>query len=279
MKANNTLTIPPFLLKTVGGLLILASLVEYVLIFFPPAVSDSKLLDQYWKIDFWNQLVNSGVVPLVGMLLIFAGYWMNVTLNITSNKPIWRDLRLWISLLATILGIAYLVTIPVYLSNVNLVKEDTLKSIDEKAIVEKEQVNKQLEQFNTQLAQYQKVAQDKPRLEQEITRITQQINSGQFQGAQLEQLNNARANLESLKNNSQVLEQATKQAKERAEKEKGRIEEEQKKAKSITGNNAILSVTKTDLKSLCLAIAHTIIGWFGIRNVLTRSDNTVEKWE
>jgi hypothetical protein len=279
MKANNTLTVAPFLLKTVGGLLVLASLVEYILLFFPPAVSDAKLLDQYWKIDFWNQLVNSGVVPLVGMLLIFAGYWMNTTLNLQQNRAAWKDLRLWVSLLATILGIAYLVTIPLYLTNVNLVKEDSLKNIDAKAVVEKERVKKQLDQINAQLAQYQKVAQDKPRLEQEIARITQQINSGQFQGAQLEQLNNTRANLESLKNNSQVLEQTTKQAKEAGEKEQARIDTEQKKAKSITANNAILSATKTDLKSLVLAIAHTLIGWFGLRNVLTNSGNTVEKWE
>jgi hypothetical protein len=279
MKANNTLTVAPFLLKTVGGLLVLASLVEYILLFFPPAVSDAKLLDQYWKIDFWNQLVNSGVVPLVGMLLIFAGYWMNTTLNLQQNRPTWKDLRLWVSLLATTLGIAYFVTIKLYLTNVDLVKGDSLKNIDAKAVVEKGRVDKQLEQINAQLAQYQKVAQDKPRLEQEIAKITQQINSGQVQGAQLEQLNNARANLESLKNNSQVLEQTTKQAKEAGEKEKARIDTEQTKAKSITANNAILSATKTGLKSLVLAIAYTVIGWFGLRNVLTNSGNSVEKWE
>ncbi|WP_146131599.1 HpsJ family protein [Merismopedia glauca] len=279
MKANNTLTLAPFLLKTVGGLLILASLVEYILLFFPPAVSDPKLLDQYWKIDFWNQLVNSGVVPLVGMLLIFAGYWMSSTLNISPKRPFWQDLRFWVALLATILGIAYLVTIPVYLSNVNFVKEDTIKNIDAKTVVEKDRLNKQLEQVNAQLAEYQKVAKDKPKLEQEIARITQAINSGQVQGTQLEQFNNARANLESLKNNSQVLEQRNKQIQEEAKKELARIDSSQKDAKAITANNAILSVTKTDLKSLILAIAHTIVGWMGLKNVLTSSPNTVEKWE
>lgn len=282
MKVNNTLTITPFLLKTAGGLLVLASLIEYILLFFPAAVADSKLLEQYWKIDFWGQLVNSGVVPLVGMLLIFAGYWMNYTLNLPVEKrPAWKDLRFCISVLATLLGIVYLVTIPIFLNNANWLKEQTVKNINDKADIEIKRVNQQLEQVNAQIAQYQKVASDKPKLEQQIARLNQDLNSGQLQGQQLEQTKATRDHLEILKNNAQLLEQSSKQAQEAAKKERERINTEVGKTKSIAESHVILLTVKTNLKSLILAIAYTLVGWFGLRNVFASGEGVapVDKWE
>jgi ABC-type multidrug transport system fused ATPase/permease subunit len=288
MKANNNLTITPFLLKLVGGLLILVSLVEYIALLFPqiPFVSDptrlSQALDQYWKIDFWKKLVETGDIPLIGMLLIFTGHWMASTLNLTASRSaVWKDSRLWASVLATVLGIAYLVTLPIYLNNVNFAKEESFKTIDTQSEAGKAEVNKQLQQISAQVQQYQTLAKDKAKLEQEIAKINQELASGQVQGNRLVQLNNIKANLETLKNNSQVLEQRNKEAQEEAKKELARIDKLQKDAKQSTASSALASGITTDLKSLLLAIAYTAIGWMGLRNVLTGSGSstTVEKWE
>lgn len=62
-------------LKVVGVILILSFLLDFVILSFPSGPRDSQ-----WQVGFATALIDRGIIPLVGLALIFTGYWIEKTI-------------------------------------------------------------------------------------------------------------------------------------------------------------------------------------------------------
>ena len=91
-------------LKLVGAITILAALIDFITLLFPPEFGDRA-----WQLATTTQLVDRGIVPLVGIALLFTGYWIDSSLgNAPRRMSLATDPRFWICLLACLLGLAFL---------------------------------------------------------------------------------------------------------------------------------------------------------------------------
>ena len=71
MKATNSSPSAPFVLRLVGIILILLSLIDYLTLLLPP-----NFADKAWFADVTSRIVDRGIIPLVGMGFLFAGAFL-----------------------------------------------------------------------------------------------------------------------------------------------------------------------------------------------------------
>ena len=80
----NTSTISPFTslaLKLIGVILILSSLLDYITLAIP-----FQPLNAEWQIGFTGQIVDRGIVPMVGIAFLLVGYWIDTSVGGTGKK-------------------------------------------------------------------------------------------------------------------------------------------------------------------------------------------------
>ena len=58
--------------KVVGIILILSFLLDFLILIFP-----FQPTDRLWQINLATALVDRGIVPLVGIGMLFVGYWID----------------------------------------------------------------------------------------------------------------------------------------------------------------------------------------------------------
>jgi polyhydroxyalkanoate synthesis regulator phasin len=237
-------------LKVVGIVLILSFLLDFLLLLFPFLPTDRG-----WQISLATNLVDRGIVPLVGLGILFAGHWIE---SADSDRPPSLDLRFPTLILSSILGLMFLLIFPLHLNNVNLAKNQTVTKINEDAEQLEKQVN-QLSQLQAQLntpqgkAQLTEILKDEQKYKQALASpqvppiIKEILNKAK---ADPKELDKAIATIEGLRNQqiSQV-----RQRKEEAEKQ--------------TKDNAWKSGLRTGISSLLLSIGYIVIGWTGLKGM------------
>ncbi|MDL5044694.1 HpsJ family protein [Oscillatoria amoena NRMC-F 0135] len=75
MKATNSGTISNLAaraLQLVGIVMIASFLLDALTLLFPP-----NLTNVQWRLSFTSQLIDRGVIPLVGTALLLAGLWLS----------------------------------------------------------------------------------------------------------------------------------------------------------------------------------------------------------
>ncbi|WRH66385.1 MAG: HpsJ family protein [Planktothrix sp. GU0601_MAG3] len=139
------------ILKLVGVILIFSSLVDFLVILIPP-----NFLNRGWQISVTSDLVDRGIVPMVGMALVFIAFWMDAATegNVKPAKP-FASLRFWVALLASLLGLLYLLLFPLHLNNTRLARAEALAEISQQATQAQTQLENQLgsPQFQQQIQQ------------------------------------------------------------------------------------------------------------------------------
>jgi hypothetical protein len=249
-------------LKLVGVILVFSAILEYIF-----AVIPSQWQDLNWKITLVNGFVNQGIIPLIGICILFLGWWIADNHSPSSKPSV--SLRLFILIITCVFGLFFLLLIPLHIGNVNKVSSDLITQITKKSA----QQETQLEGF---IAQLQAVSKDPERLKQEIEQRNQVLQAGGvIQGQQL-----SPQQLQLLSNEKEQLQQLLDLSKE-PEKLKTKLEdmktdlqsklkeketEERKKAQNLTLQQSL----KTSVMSLILAIAYTVIGWFGLKTMLIK---------
>jgi hypothetical protein len=243
-------------LKLVGGITILAALVDFLVLLIPP-----NLLDRQWQIATTTQLVDRGIVPLVGIALLFTGYWIDSFATGGARKPgkLAADARFWSCILASVLGVMFLVMAVMHPNNVRLQSKDTLTQVTEEAT----QASSQLEQrLNTEVSQQRSqintLVQNPDLLQQALSsgRITQE------QANQIKQFRNDPAALDKF-----LQEQATKLQSQVQTEIGSRREQAQKRVRA----EATKATIRISLSSLLLAVGYGVIGWSGLRRLLNRA--------
>ncbi len=248
-----------FALKIVGTVMFVASLIDYLFLLVP-----FNWTDDNWQITTTNSLVDRGIVPLLAITLILIGWWITDNAANAIGKPI-PVLRLTTFILASILGLVFLLLVPLHLSNVNRASANVLSQIDQRA----SQQEIQIQTFTTQL---DAIANDPQQLTNQIRERNEVIDSGQFRGrpitaAEREQIVSQRDQLQELLN----LSKDPAKLKERMDQLQARLEaqlvELQETQKSRARTIALKQSVRTGLNSFMLAIGYIVLGWFGIKSM------------
>jgi hypothetical protein len=240
-------------LKTVGVVVILATLLDLAIGAIP-----YNILDRAWQIAFTTQLVDRGIVPMVGIVLFLTGCWVdsNSSDSPAERKSLFLEPKVWAFILASILGAIYLLAFPLHLSNVGWSNQQRLEQISQKAKEAEAQFGNQLSsEITSQQAQ-----------------ITQLLNASDDQLKQLvdgQQLSSEQAELiRKFKADPKAIEPFLKQRSEELKTQiQTRIGTEKTQAEKAAQTESLKSGLRIGISSLLLAAGFIIIGWTGLRTL------------
>lgn len=264
MKAINSAEFPLLvtrILKLVGVILILVSLVDFVVLSSPfnPLARD-------WQINFATLLVDRGVVPLVGLALLFTGYWID---SIASDPASTRSLiggRFWALLFSSLLGLLFLLLVPLHTNNVVQARDQAIQQINQDASQAQARLQSQLGDPQAEAAIQNQQSQLKSQigaLLQNEQLLNQALGSPQVPEQFKNLLRKAKANPQGV---DQLLKQ---QFNTEALRTQGltQIQSRQTDAVLQAEQGAWRSGLRVGLSSLLLAIAYIAIGWIGLRSL------------
>ncbi|MGE5660330.1 MAG: HpsJ family protein [Actinomycetota bacterium] len=266
MKATNSRQISSMTartLKVVGVIIFLTAVLDALILSLPGESSD--LASRGWQLAVTTQVVDRGIVPMIGIALLFAGFWVDSNSGIgQENRNPWIDLRNWAVVIASLLGLIYLVLVPIHLNNINQELKDSLAQIDQQATQAESQLNAQMSnpQFKTEVSQQQ------TQLKNQLSSILADENKFQ-QALASEQVPEPIKNiLKESKNNPQALEKFLEQQAQAIPTQgltqiRNRKQQLEKEARTKSRNASL----QTGISSLLLAIGYTTIGWTGFRSM------------
>ncbi|KFF41879.1 MAG: HpsJ family protein [Candidatus Atelocyanobacterium thalassa] len=247
-------------LKTIGIVFILTSLLHYTILFVPLS------LDIQWQNTLIDSIVDRGILPLAGIGFIVTSYFIEDLIDKPATKKSIFNLELLIYILASILGLIFLLIIPVHLNNQNTIKVEALERIEEGAVQGAEQINQFLIQVDT-------LSKNPDRLNDQIVSLNSILEIRQLEGKPLEaqQLETLRQQYQQLKGlrelakNPEEYKERTSELKKQLETQ---LEQNRKKAESQAVNQSIKKGFNVGFKSLMLAIAYSMIGWIGLKSTI-----------
>ena len=112
-------------LKLIGIIFIISSFLDYITLAIPLRWQQAQ-----WQIGFVTSVVDRGIVPMVGMGFILVGYWIDQTAGL-STKGSKLDLRLPAYVVASVLGLLFLLMVPLHLNNLNQAQNSALEQIEQ----------------------------------------------------------------------------------------------------------------------------------------------------
>ncbi|MBE9063850.1 HpsJ family protein [cf. Phormidesmis sp. LEGE 11477] len=257
-------------LKLVGAITILNALIDFLTLLFPPNFGNRG-----WELATTTGLVDRGIVPLVGIALLFTGYWIDTSLGKSARKStLLLDVRFWTCLLSCLLGVMFLATTVFHPNNVRLQSRDALAQVEAEAEQALNQVEAEAEQATNELEARlnndlpQRRAQINVLLENE-DQLQAEIASGSIDEAQAAQIRRFRDNPQELDSflTSQINEVQT-QLQTRITQEQTEIGERRENATRRLKAEATKATFRVTPSSLLLAIGYLLIGALGLRRLL-----------
>lgn len=233
-------------LKVVGLIMIVSSLLDFIILAIP-----FKPLDRAWQLGFTTQIVDRGIIPMVGIALLVAGYWVGNSSggSSTESKSSVQDLRFWAFLLSSLLGLIFLLLVPLHFINISKQSDEALKQITQKASQAEVQLDSQTKQVDAIVKDPQKLSE-----------LERAIESGQVQGEQLARLQALREQLQTFKKDPKALKEQVAAA--QTQIRSGKLE-----AENRAKTEALKLGLRTGLSSLLLAVGYSAIGWTGLRSL------------
>ena len=243
-------------LKVLGGVLILSALVDYLLAAIP-----FMPLEDAWQIGLTAQLVDRGLTPMIGIVVLLLSLWMEnrVDQKITL-RPAFKSLSFLSLVLSLVLGGIFFLLIPLHLDNLQGVRDEAISRIEEQTRVQEEQVN-------AQFAELQALAQNpeaKQQLEQQIQAINEAIAAGQVPPEQLAAVEVQRQellNYQQFVNNPETLTA-------RLEELQGEVEQQRNEQQQQAENQVLREAFQVGLRSLLLGLGYIALGWLGVQTAL-----------
>ena len=247
-------------LKIIGIVFILNSLLHYAILIVPLD------LDIQLQNNLINSVVDEGTLPLVGIGFVLVGYFIESLNNKQSNKKSIFNLELPTYILASLLGLIFLLIIPVHLNNQNTIKVAALERIEQGAVQGAEQIKQFLTQVDT-------LSKNPDLLNDQIVNLRSILEARQIEGKpleaqQLETLQQQYQQLTSLRElakNPEKYKQRTTELKKQLETQ---LNQNREKAENQAKKQYTTQNLNVGFKSLMLAIAYNIIGWMGLRSTI-----------
>ena len=250
-------------LKVAGIILILSFFVDFLILLFPIQPTNKG-----WQIELATALVDRGIVPMIGISLLFAGYWIETP---DDGRPQGIDLRFPSLILSSVLGLMFLLIFPLHLNNVRQASDQTVSQISKDAEQRESLLKNKLSQVEAQLNNDQVKAaleKQKSQVKEQFTsllkddqRYKEALNNPNLPAQQKELLKKFKANPQEL--DKFIAQQADPQA--QANQQLGQIrnrkEDDEKQARDAAWKSGL----RIGIGSLLLSIGYIIIGWAGIR--------------
>lgn len=255
-----------FILKVTGIIFIVSSFIDFITLAIPV-----KLFESAWQLQFVTNVVDRGIVPLLGIILFLFGCWLDSTIEetptTTRKKKKGFDFRMFLFTLAAIMGVVYLLLVPIHIRNVNEARRVALFNINQQA----EQSNVQIQTQYNQIKELINSPNAAERLQQSLAEIDQIFNSGQELSAeqrlQLEEQKQRLTTFQGFVDDPKLLEQ-------QLTEQQNQLDTNKLAAITQTNLEAFKQSARISLNSLSLAIAYSILGWFGLKNLLGAKPKT-----
>lgn len=250
-------------LTIVGTILIVAYLLDCAIVLFPP-----NFLDRPWQMAFTSQIVERGILPMVGLGLIFAGYGIesNAGGGAPSNRKPFLDIKFWSLVLSSLLGLLFLLLFPLHLNNVRLDRNEKLGQITSRADQAELQVTSQVSNAEIQKEiekQQTLVKTQLAELVKDPQKLDEAIKSGRVPKEQADLL-------QRFKQDPQAIDQFVQQqfnAETLSNRELSRIRGNRQQLEEQTKLTSLKSGLQTGISSLLLAFGYMAIGWTGLKNL------------
>ena len=266
MKATNSRqfsSVAARTLKVVGIILILSALLDCIVLSLPGETSD--ILNRGWQLAAATQIVDRGIIPLMGIALLLTGFWVDSSTGVSvERRNFWLDLRFWALLISSLLGLIYLLLVPVHLNNTRLELKDTLAQVDKEAGQAEGQLEAQIksDQFKAQIEQLknQRRSQISVLLEDE-GKLQQALKSSEVPKELKTVLEKSKNDPKAL---DKFLEQQAQELPNQARNEiRTRKQQKEKELRTRSRNSSL----QTGISSLLLAIGYITVGWTGLRSI------------
>jgi hypothetical protein len=241
-------------LKLVGIVAIVSALVDYLILLIPPNLTNTQ-----WQLATTTQLVDRGIVPLVGIALLLTGFWIDSNVGRPArSQSLFTDLRFWVCALASLLGLVYLLLTFLHLNAVRLSARTALEQVSAEA----SDASTQLEQrLSTELTQQQSQL---GQLLQNEDQLSQAIQSG-LVPPDIEQFRNDPEGL------NQFLQQRADQARQEIQTQIGTRRAD---AESQVRQEAWKSGLRISISCILLTIGYSVVGWVGLRRLMSLTRST-----
>jgi len=254
MKATSN-QLPPFasrILRLFGIVVIVSSLIDYLVLLIP-----FNILERQWQISVTNQLVDRGIIPLVGFAFLFTGFWIDRVSGAVFEKPkVWQLARLFALGLSSLLGFIFLLLVPLHLNNTRLASSQALRQINQESAQAETQIdNRVATEIGRERSRIDSLLSDRQRLDTAI-------KSGQVPEEQATLLQRFQSEPGAI---GSYLQQQSKALKPRLQTS---IRARKLQLEQQTKTNAIKNAVRIGLSSLLLAIAYIFFGWTGLRETL-----------
>jgi hypothetical protein len=256
-------------LKLVGIICILSFFLDFLFLLVP-----FQPTDKLWQINLCRNLVDRGIVPMVGLGAVLTAYWFDSVDESSRSSPL--SLKVPTFLISSFLGLIFLLIFPLHLNNVNQVKAQGLTRINQEAEQLETQVKTQLAQVQNQLGNDQvKAAVEKQRaalkeqlgtqlneLVKDEQKYNQALNNNQLPAAQKDLLKKYKANPKAL--DDFIAEQTDPQqlATDRTTQIRSQKEQQLQKIQDDAWKELRIGIS-----SLLLSIGYIVIGWTGLRGM------------
>jgi hypothetical protein len=236
---NRPLRQTSLVLPIVGVILLLTVVYDFTVRLFTLDGNKPDL-----QLNFLNELIDRGVIALLGVALIYAGFWINRSLgqtkpnvNAESGTPTWRSAQFWTFAVASMLGLLFLLLIPFHFSVSGQILSAASTRADQQEAQIKFQIQQQQQEVQSilaggqldQLLQRKDLAPDKVAILQELKKDPQAFD----------------------KKAAQQLEEMTKQ---------------KQQALDQVGKEVTLNRWRAEARSLLLTLGFIAIGWTGLRD-------------
>lgn len=258
-------------LKLVGGLMIVGSIVDCLLLMVPP-----NFLDQVWLSALIRDWILRGTVPLIGFALLLLGSWAEVTAGSMAPKRSGHKQKSAQSrsttiavFLALCYSILFVLLIPLYFNSSRLASAVETRQMNEQAAEAQQELsdrlNERREQINLLLSDNSRRRELQAQVKNADANNPLQT---QFSAEQRTELQQMLELAERVANNPSVLEQELGKARQAGL--------EQIKAQQQQEWNRITAATRrlrihTIVMALLLSIGYGTIAWTGMNTSQHRS--------
>jgi hypothetical protein len=250
MQPTTSSFLTPLALKTAGAVLIVSSLIDLIfMLWFPPDLAPDPDRKRWW-LYATSQVVDRGLLPLVGIAFAIAGDWIEIV-STEDGGTRGNGWRVGTYILASLLGLIFVLIIPFQGITTNEMKGEDFKKIGAEVTRLEQGIKSNLQQISSQ---------PKEKIKEQIAAVDKEIKNG-AQGQGLANLQMTKAKLELLLNNPDKFKQESAQNLKQLQEQKGKAEAQASEKMLKTG-------VRTGLASLLLAIAYVTIGWTGLRRVM-----------
>ncbi len=263
MKATNSPLSAPFALKLVGYILIFSSLLDYVFLLSSLDFQNKSALG-----NALTQLVDRGVIPMIGLALALAGAWLEKLADIPSRTKIFRLVALVIS---AILGVGFLVLVPLHLNNTRQVAEQARTQIGDQAKNAEGQVEQQVQQRQMELGE---LVKDQKKFDEQLKQISAAIDSKQVPEAQLPQLQQLQKDLQEIKADPSKLQSKAQDSRNQL---LNQIREQKTKQEQKIDSESLKANIRTGLSSLILSVGYLVISWVGLSEIGLSAGNKARR--